>query len=279
MADSPPVFPTPKSPNPWLGPILTIIAIVVAILWAYLQMRHWKEPEADYMSISANMLVSLLLWGVLIWAVCRNVKDAGRAKSLTAQIQTIKDEHATQIRHLHSQGATSKRLEIVNVWDRDTVTFRQDVVGTVSDPKLPIELRVFAGGIWYRQWPVKIEDHKWRGKCQFGNEEGLGRPGDYKVVAMSPMSSLPDKIADLPKDGITSAIITVHKPAQTQKSSRWRLNIHSAKWICKKDGVVVKTVSVEDAIRKHIEDVIVESIEIKLVNDNLAGCGKSNWAA
>ena len=107
----------------------------------------------------------------------------------------------------------AKRLEIVNVWDRDAVTFKQDVIGTVSDPKLAIELRVFAGGIWYRQWPVKIEGAKWRGQCQFGNEEGLSKPGDYRVVAISPKHTLPAKIADLPQNTLTSPIITVHRPA------------------------------------------------------------------
>lgn len=57
-----------RGPSPWLGPILTCIAILVAIIWAYLQMRHWREPEADYVAIATNILVTLILWVLLIIA-------------------------------------------------------------------------------------------------------------------------------------------------------------------------------------------------------------------
>jgi hypothetical protein len=74
MGDIPRAVPPPsKPPPPWLGPGIAIAAlafsIVFSIVWAYLQMRHWKEPEADYVSIGAIILVTVLLWGALIWAI------------------------------------------------------------------------------------------------------------------------------------------------------------------------------------------------------------------
>jgi hypothetical protein len=63
------VPPTPRGPHPWLAPILSVIAIGVAILWAYLQMRHWKDPDADYVSIAANIVVTIALWVILIAAI------------------------------------------------------------------------------------------------------------------------------------------------------------------------------------------------------------------
>jgi magnesium-transporting ATPase (P-type) len=66
---APTAHPAPSGPNPWLAPILSITAIILFILWAYLQMRHWKEPDADYVAIGANFAVTLLLWAVLVWAI------------------------------------------------------------------------------------------------------------------------------------------------------------------------------------------------------------------
>src|SRR5438128_1938708 len=64
-----PVPSTVKGPHPWLGPILTIVAIGVTVIWAYLQMRHWKDPDADYVAIAANIVITLVLWAVLVSAI------------------------------------------------------------------------------------------------------------------------------------------------------------------------------------------------------------------
>ncbi len=168
----------------------------------------------------------------------------------------------------------AKRLEIINVWDRDTVTFRQDVIGVVSDPKLTIELRVFAGGVWHRQWPVKIEGSKWRGQCQFGDEGSRSKSGDYRVVAISPKQNLSDKIADLPKDAVTSSIITVHRPAIQPDSTKLNkerdgtLTIHAAEWIPIQRGSARR---VERFIQDQIREAVVDSVSFQLKNPNLGG--------
>lgn len=49
------------------------------------------------MLVAANIIVTALLWTVLLIGIIRYFKDGVRAKSLEAQIVTIKDDHKTQI--------------------------------------------------------------------------------------------------------------------------------------------------------------------------------------
>jgi len=102
-------------------------------------------------------------------------------------------------------------LGIVNVWNGDAVAYQQEIYGVsaVNRPgQLPIELRVFAGGFWHRQWAVAAEGSKWHCKCQFGNTETTGG-SSYQLVAIRPKSPLPDKITELPADVEKSEIVSV----------------------------------------------------------------------
>jgi hypothetical protein len=101
-----------KAPSPWLGPVLTIVAILVAVLWAYIQMRHWKEPEADYVAIGAGIAVTLALWAILIWAAIRNLKGARRSKALHAQNAALTDELRT--RRMHFESKLSEQTKMFN---------------------------------------------------------------------------------------------------------------------------------------------------------------------
>src|ERR1017187_3515588 len=87
-------------PPPWITPVISIAAFVVMLIWDYIQMRHWKEPGIDAMALAINIAVALLASTLLAVAVIRNVRDTHRAKSLRAQIITIKDEHAVQVAKL-----------------------------------------------------------------------------------------------------------------------------------------------------------------------------------
>jgi hypothetical protein len=100
------------------------------------------------------------------------------------------------------------RLAIVSVWNDDPVTFQQEVSGVLADTNAPVELRVYAGNTWHRQWPVKFQGDRWRGKCQFGDAQSPAG-GAYKVVAISPKGQLADKIAELPSRGVKSEVISV----------------------------------------------------------------------
>jgi hypothetical protein len=55
-------------------------------------MRHWKDPGMDGVLMAQNIVLFIISWGLLGWAVVRNIRDARRAKNLSAQIVTIKDE-------------------------------------------------------------------------------------------------------------------------------------------------------------------------------------------
>ncbi len=91
----------PKMPSPWLTPALAVIAFLFScLLWPYIQMRHWKEPSVDYASVAENVALFVAAWGLLGWAVRRNILDARRAIGLRAYVETIKDEHQTQMQGL-----------------------------------------------------------------------------------------------------------------------------------------------------------------------------------
>src|SRR6266446_6080597 len=86
-----------KGPHPWLGVGLAAAGLVVSIIWIYLQVRHWKEPQADYAAMSTTIFVTLVLWVVLCFAVWRNLTDARREKTLRAYIHNLEDEHKLQV--------------------------------------------------------------------------------------------------------------------------------------------------------------------------------------
>jgi hypothetical protein len=88
-----------KSPSPWLGPSLTMVAILVAVVWAYIQMQHWRDPEADYVAMAENLAITLGLLTLLIVAIFRNFRDAKRAGSLRAQIVSIKEDYELRLRN------------------------------------------------------------------------------------------------------------------------------------------------------------------------------------
>jgi hypothetical protein len=66
-----------KGPHPWLSPALTLVAIFIAIAWAYIQMLHWREPEADYVSLGANILVTVGLWVAMSFAIIAHYRSIG----------------------------------------------------------------------------------------------------------------------------------------------------------------------------------------------------------
>jgi len=87
--------PPVKPPSPWLAVSISATALVAFVVWAYIQMRHWSEPGADYVSMAGNIAFTLLLWAIFIWAALRNFKDARRAKVLRTSIVTLNDEIKT----------------------------------------------------------------------------------------------------------------------------------------------------------------------------------------
>jgi len=56
-----------------------------------------ESKEGHDMSVVVTTSVNLILAIALVYVLWRNIHDAGRAKSLRAQIQTIKEEYKTQI--------------------------------------------------------------------------------------------------------------------------------------------------------------------------------------
>ena len=55
------------------------------------------------MLVAVGICVTLLIWAIVVVAIAMNLHDAQRAKSLHAQIQTIKDEYKTQLHGIDSR--------------------------------------------------------------------------------------------------------------------------------------------------------------------------------
>jgi hypothetical protein len=88
--------PEQKRDPPGIGAMVAVFCAVVTTAWFYLQLRVWREEGHDHMLTALNICVTILLWMALCYAFYRNLKDARRAKSLQAQIVTIKDDFKTQ---------------------------------------------------------------------------------------------------------------------------------------------------------------------------------------
>ena len=71
--------------------------MLVASLALYVQLLHERDHEGtNYMPVVLSIILYTTNLGLVGWAVGRNIKDANRAKSLHAQIVTIKDDFRTQ---------------------------------------------------------------------------------------------------------------------------------------------------------------------------------------
>jgi hypothetical protein len=94
--------PQPAKPAPvpkrWL-PWLTLAMSVCTLIYYYLNLRHWNNKDEDEMALALTMLVTTALWAALIITSILNFKDRWRGRTLGAAIQTLKDEHKTQLQY------------------------------------------------------------------------------------------------------------------------------------------------------------------------------------
>ena len=75
----------PKGPSPWLT---FGVATALTLVWIYLNIRHWKEPNADYMAIAASIIVTALLWTWLVAAALWNIRNGREARRIIIEAQT-----------------------------------------------------------------------------------------------------------------------------------------------------------------------------------------------
>src|SRR4051794_19001736 len=62
------------------------IALLITVPWFVAQLLVWKAEGHDYMLVVSNIIVTLLLWAVLGYAIYRNLRDANRAKALSSEM-------------------------------------------------------------------------------------------------------------------------------------------------------------------------------------------------
>ena len=83
--------------NKHLGPIVAVASLTLAGIALYVNILHFRvSDKTDYMPIVAQIIFLIVIIALTGWALYRNLKDANRAKSLQAQIVTIKDEFRLQ---------------------------------------------------------------------------------------------------------------------------------------------------------------------------------------
>jgi hypothetical protein len=73
-----------RGPSPWLAPILSFIAIAITVVWAYLQMRHWADPQRDYVTMVGNIAVPLVIScgaALIGWLNLRQIIERTKAAS------------------------------------------------------------------------------------------------------------------------------------------------------------------------------------------------------
>ena len=80
-------------------------SLVMAAVLLIVQLLQWKRHGDDFIFVGIGMVVTVLVWAICVYAIMRNVKDARRASSLHAQIQTLKDNQRTELEGLRSQNA------------------------------------------------------------------------------------------------------------------------------------------------------------------------------
>jgi hypothetical protein len=102
-------------------------------------------------------------------------------------------------------------LEIVSLCDGEAVEYQQTVYGVTRRPKAPVQLLVFSGNDkWHPQWKTELDDYRWRGKCQFVDENSP--PGSsFKVVAVSSSTEICEPVAVIPSGAKCSEIIRVSR--------------------------------------------------------------------
>jgi hypothetical protein len=73
-----------KGPSLWLSPAIGLVGLLVTVVWAYLQMRHWRQPDADYLAIATTLTITAVLWATLLFAIIMNLREAKKAREKVA---------------------------------------------------------------------------------------------------------------------------------------------------------------------------------------------------
>jgi hypothetical protein len=82
----------------WRDTIVAVCAILV--LWVAIKSAQHQGVDVGVIILT---IVFLVVAGILISIIYRNLRDATRAESLRSQIITIKEEHATQVKARESE--------------------------------------------------------------------------------------------------------------------------------------------------------------------------------
>jgi hypothetical protein len=138
-----------KPPSPLLAaaPIIGGIALAVNVVWIYLNIRHWKDANADYMAIALNIVGTGLLWIGLAGAIWWNVRNARRSAQIASRgdfaAQTRPDpKRLGRAGAIHSKAGQAEFLvrkleEVWHIYDQEKSAADSPLIRPLSSTALP----------------------------------------------------------------------------------------------------------------------------------------------
>jgi hypothetical protein len=109
------------TPSPWLAPIIGACGLIWAVFWGIVQIRHWNQPEVDYMPVVVSFITAVALAVFLAITIWLNLRDMHRAKSIQQTLDICRkqaEETSTaQSDRIGQLAAENKRLgdELSNI--------------------------------------------------------------------------------------------------------------------------------------------------------------------
>jgi hypothetical protein len=196
-----------KGPSPWLAPFIGIMGLVLTAFWIYLQIRHWKEPDADYMTVAMNVIIPALLWIALSVAIWMNISGARKMRALLAQTGHEAATHDVEHPLIRST------IGILSHSEGDAVGWQENIAGYIEKPDGFVQVFVnsdssLGGRMYWNQWDVDVQRSSWRGRAQFGDPDKPG--GEYEIIGIVGAKPVPKgPRVNLPEDGIRSGSVRV----------------------------------------------------------------------
>jgi hypothetical protein len=96
-----PISDTKQAPPSWRTPSVIIATAVLGcnLIWYYLNIRHWENPQEHIVAIAVNIVMTLALSGALVYALVLNLRDIGREKKLRVAMQRQEKNHKAELEY------------------------------------------------------------------------------------------------------------------------------------------------------------------------------------
>lgn len=96
-----------KGPPPWLAPFLALISMVLFVAWAYLQIRHWRESNADFLGMGLTLLLYIVPAAFLVIAFLLYRERATQSDATLRSFQASQAAEAAKALQEATKSATT----------------------------------------------------------------------------------------------------------------------------------------------------------------------------